>query len=292
MSKKRLSIAVLGCGPLSNTLAQHIKADPVLALSCTTPTPQQLTASAVCVIYLPDAAASLPEASEQIQALLAEGKNVVTPLPASALGKAAILSACKKGNTTFHGTGGFQNALPVRFNRAFAAITRDISDIALVEERPASRECAQNALCRSLYQDSLHTLSDAVFGDRQDNLSPDLSPLALEPNANPPRIGSISNAEPHTVIRRSLGNHVSYDSLWSDPDPDNNTLRYSLHTRSADAIGHATVTLEGDGEQDLLCHLESRQLLAALAITIYSAPGILHHELDINAVKADDRLQI
>mgnify|MGYP000088340607 CR=1 FL=1 len=290
MSTKRLSIAVLGSGTLADTLAQQIKADPALALSCTVTDPRQLTASAVCVAYLPTAEVSLTQASEQIQALLTEGRNVVTSLPASALGKAAILSACKQGKSTFHGSGGFQNALPVRFNRAFAAITRDISDIALVEERSVSREVAHNDISNSTYQDSLHTLSEAVFGNRKDDVALDTQHIALEPNANPPRIGGISGAEPHTVIRRSLGKHASYDSLWSDPGDGRTALRYHLHTRSADAVGHATITLDGDGQQDPSCYLESRLLHAALAANVHSAPGILHHELDINAVKADDRL--
>lgn len=296
MSTQRLSVAVLGSGKLADLMAQRIKARSDLALSCQVDSADKLTARASCVVYLPDNdALASGNALNQTCELLKAGRNVVTPVPAETLGKNELLAACKAGNSTFHGSGGFQSSLPVRFNRAFSTITRNISDIALVEELvvPASLELkvSKPDAVGGYYESGLHTLSEAIFLDRQPDTVVENKVSKVKPDSNPPRMGNQGNTVAKTVVRRTLGEHASYDSVWMQSPDGDTPLRYHLHTRSEDAVGHCTIRFHsGDSELHPAEHLTCKGLLDAIVPTQQQDAGILHHDLEINYVMADDRL--
>lgn len=91
-------------------------------------------------------------------------------------------------------------------------------------------------------------------------------------------------------VRRTLGEHLAYDSLWSQRSGSEIPLRYRLDTRSSDAIGHVTLAFHAGGGIDPADHLAVGGLLDAIGPVYASAPGVLHHELDIVQVQPNDCL--
>ncbi len=313
MSMKTISVAILGSGQVADLLAQHIgqRADlQLVAATSAEDTPAQGTD---CVLYLPTSAElDSGSAASRITALLRAGFDVISTAPPAALGDADLLAACREGGSTFHGTGGFQNRLISRFNRAFSSITRNIRDVELIEELDVEEvpahpwssctDCgldehdpaALNARVRAVegfYDAGLHTLADAVFRDEQANAA--ITVAALRPHRDdmPQRGRAAAQAAPEqVVVRRSLGEHVAYDSVWTKREGSSTPLRYRLNTTSADAIGHVTITFHAEGSVHPADHLTCTGLLDAIRPVHASAAGILHHDLEINHVKLNDCL--
>lgn len=78
----------------------------------------------------------------------------------------------------------------------------------------------------------------------------------------------------------------------ASPDTDV-PLRWRLRTESDDARGNTRFTFHAGATPDAVhpaMHLTCRGLLAAIAPVRAGAPGILHHDLDIDHVRADHRL--
>ncbi|MBC7171896.1 MAG: hypothetical protein H5U40_05705 [Polyangiaceae bacterium] len=97
-------------------------------------------------------------------------------------------------------------------------------------------------------------------------------------------------APEQVVVRRTHGTRVAYDSVWTRRQGSPAPLRYRLNTTTADAVGHATITFHADPEVRPADHLTGVGLLDAIRHVHESAPGVLHHDLDIHHVKPDDRL--
>lgn len=308
MSTQRLSVAILGSGPIADLLAQRIGQRTDLKLVAATAAKDTPTQDTDCVIYLPTSAElDSSTAATRITALLRAGFDVISTAPPAALGSADLLAACRTGASTFHGTGGFQSRLITRFNRAFSSITRNIRDVELIEELDveevpahpwmACADCgldehdpaALNARARaveSFYAAGMHALSEAVFHDAQPNAA--ISVAAIRPHREdmPPRGRAAAHDAPEQiVVRRSLGDHVAYDSVWTKREGSSTPLRYRLNTTSDDAIGHVTITFHAESTARPADHLTCTGLLDAIRPVHASAPGILHHDLEINHVK-------
>ena len=274
----KINIAILGSGPLAELCAKKIKARSdlnVLSVDATSATPTE----ADCLIYLPSTEElTAGDASARILSLLQQGFNVVTPVPPEAMAQPDLLAACKQGNATFHGSGGFQNSLPSRFNRAFSTITRDIRKVELTEELPVEAlDDTTAAKTDPYYQGALHTLAEAVFGDA---LATENGTSVVDDNSNQNELS----------VFRSLGDQVVYASKWTRPKDNSIPLRYRLRTVSDEATGITTITFNNDSDAAITDHLTCKSLLNAVTAATRSAPGILHHDLEINYVMPDNRL--
>lgn len=318
MSTPRIAVAILGTGPAADLLAQRIQKRTDLSLAAVLPTSEAPPAATDCVIYLPTSAElAAGTAAERVTGLLRTGFDVVSTAPPAALHnadaqKADLLAACRAGSSTFHGTGGFQSSLITRFNRAFASITRNIRDVELIEEldvedvpahpwtAPADAGLedkkpqainARVAAVEGYYDAGLHTLSEAVFGDDRAEDVIEFSAARPRHDDSPKRGRSETQEAPEQlIVRRTLGSHVAYDSIWTRRQGSSTPLRYRLNTTSADAIGHVTITFHTEGEVRPADHLACAGLLDTIRPAYESAPGVLRHDLEINHVKSDDRL--
>lgn len=318
MSTHRITVAVLGTGPVADLLAQRIQKRADLSLVAVLPSSEAPPAATDCVIYLPTSAELVAgTAAERVTGLLRAGFDVVSTAPPAALHgadaqKADLLGACRAGSSTFHGTGGFQSSLITRFNRAFASITRNIRDIELIEEldvedmpahpwtSPADSGLedkkpqainARVAAVEGYYDAGLHTLSEAVFGNDRADERIEFSAARARHDDNPKRGRSgAQDAPEQLIVRRTLGSHVAYDSIWTRRQSSSTPLCYRLNTTSTDAIGHVTITFHAEGDVRPADHLACSGLLDAIRPVYESAPGVLRHDLEINHVKTDDRL--
>lgn len=274
-----INVAVLGGGPLAELTAQRVQSRPDLALIGLFDTPTAPPADTHCVLFLPaDNETTTDQAPARIMTLLQAGFNVVSPIPAEGFPHTDLLAACKKGGSTFHGSGGYQSNLPTRFNRAFAAITRDIRKVELTEEisvpNPADFSTTSQETC---YNGALHSLSEAVFCDR------------MTGEAVSSAVAESTDTNSVTVFR-SLGDNVVYATQWKSPTGDGAALRYRLRTQSDEATGITTISFNNVSDTLITDHLACNGLLNAITAVFTSAPGILHHDLEINYVMPDDRL--
>ncbi|MGH8492989.1 MAG: hypothetical protein ACRERR_07780 [Moraxellaceae bacterium] len=295
---KAISIAILGTGPLADLIAKRIEARKDLHLAGVVVSTEKPPSDSACVIYLPSATEQEAGSSAaRITELLRAGFNVVSTLPAEALPRADILAACKEGKSSFHGSGGFQSSLISRFNRAFASITRNIRDVELIEERDVedgglpTSDKAQSAEAGAYYEAGLNLLSEAVFGEGK--VGGDITRSALRTQA--PASARLSPhktpAAEQLCVCRTLGEHVSYDSVWTQRTGNSAPLRYRFNTRSSDALGYVSIDFHAGNGASPTDHLAASGLLDAVHAVQESAPGILRHDLDIWQVKADDRFQ-
>lgn len=302
MNTSSITVAILGSGRVAELLVDRIGArndvrfGGSFAVADATPTGTE------CVIVLPTRAQLADgSAARDVRQLLRAGVDVITTAPPEAFGEAALLDACRAGGSTFHGTGGLQTRLISRFNRAFASISRNIEDVVFVEERglleddgvdladPRSVESFTRDWA-SHYDAGLRTLADAVFGTTPSAEPVTSSSVRLVRDDGPRRLGpSAEESNPSLVVRRSLGTRVSYDSRFTRRSGDDGTLRYELHTKTADAIGHVEITFHAEGGSLPAEHLACAGLLDAIEPTRSSAPGVLRHELAIDFVRPDPR---
>lgn len=313
MSTQRITVAILGSGPVAELLAQRIGQHADLKLASALASTAEPAAGTDCVLYLPTSAElETGAAASRISALLRAGFDVISTAPPLALGATDLLGACRAGSATFHGTGGFQSSLITRFNRAFASITRNIRDVELIEELDVEEvpahpwvsctDCglaehdpqALNARAHAVegfYDAGMHTLSEAVFRDEQPNAK--ITFAAIRPHRDElpqrGRAAAQDNAE-QVVVRRALGEHVAYDSVWTQRQGSATPLRYRLNTTSDDAVGHVTITFHAESSVRPADHLTCNGLLDAIRPVHASAPGILRQDLEINHVKLNDCL--
>jgi len=300
MNTLSITVAVLGTGSAADLLVERIRARADLRFVGSVAATDDTPAGTDCVVVLPShRELEDGSAARNVSELLRAGFDVVSTVPPEAFGETELLDACRAGGSTFHGTGGFQSRLITRFNRAFASISRNIEDVVLVEEcaleddvdlddaRAVEALAAESAV---LYEAGLRTLSDAVFGE-----TPSLDPVTssavhLPREDGARRLGSSSDDRRATlVVRRSLGTRVSYDSAWSRSASGDETLRYQLHTKTADAIGHVDLTFRAEGGTSPRDHLTCAGLLDAIAPVHASAAGVLRHDLAIDFVRPDPR---
>ena len=312
MNTSVIPLVIVGNDPVAELLAQRIQQRKDLSLIAQTPLAEQPPADCGCLLFVPNQAdINAGVAETRLLALLESGFNLVTTLPLNALPREKLLAACRKGSTTFHGTGGFQTSLATRFNRAIATITRDIEAVQLIEQlqldaNTLSDQNADNIQQRAAEQESyydagLRMLAEAVFGHQQ----PDASITFNAQSAPPPEplqrnqtsqqeSDDTDKASDRVIVRRELGQQVTYDSLWTSNQgvatSEAAPLRYQLTTKSKDAVGNVYIDFHsGDGIQPT-AQLTCKGLLNAVTAVYNSAPGILHNDLDINYVKSDDRL--
>lgn len=297
MNTATINVSISGSGPLATLLEKHINARPDLNLVNED--------ASQCVLHLPTVAdVESGEAAKRITELLGRGQNVVSTAPVQSINHTDLLGACRNGGASFHGTGGYQCSLISRFNRAFAAITRGISRVELAEdiaiesipgfEFNADQELEpQAASLQPYYENGLHTLHDAVFNANSPSMNNSTGDEILsittlkESEDHAPRLAGAPNSH-HIKVQRTMGN-VAYDSVWR-LDANKPALQYTLSTQSSDATGHVMLTFEQEGETHPVLHLTCKSLLDAVRAVTESKPGILHHNLDINYVKPDDRL--
>lgn len=275
----KINVAILGSGPLAKLCMEKIQARADLTFLTLIAGGENPPSDADCLVYLPSALElTAGDAATRILSLLQQGFNVVTPVPAEAMAHPDLLNACKQGNATFHGSGGFQNSLPSRFNRAFSTITRDIRKVELTEERSVeSQDDNLAASSEPYYKGALHTLAEAVFGD------------ALEKETTSSVVDESAKQDELTVFR-SLGDQVVYVSKWTHQTDSAPPLRYRLRTVSEEATGITTITFNNNSDTTIADHLTCKSLLNAITAACNSAPGILHHDLEINYVMPDNRL--
>lgn len=310
MSTQRIAVAVLGTGRVAELAVRRIRKRADLTLAGIVAAVEPPPAGSDCVVYLPTSTElAAGTAAARVTELLRAGFDVVTTAPVAAPGDAGLIAACRAGASTFHATGGFQASLVTRFNRAFASITRNIRAVALTEELDVEDEPAHpwavaddagfaesdpqalnaRALAVEAYYDAgLRTLSEAVFGDGQN--AGDITAVAARHRRDGGTRRERQADVDQVVVRRSLGAHVAYDSVWTRRQGAEAPLRYRLSTRTDDAVGNVTVTFHAEGEVHPADHLACAGLLDAIRPVHESAPGILHHDLDIHHVKPDDRL--
>lgn len=338
MNPQRISVAILGSGRVADLLAQRIQARRDLSLAAVQATNDTPPADTACVVYLPTSTELVNgSASTRVIALLQAGFNVVSTAPPAALfnadptnsaptnaelTNADLLGACRAGSSTFHGSGGFQSSLATRFNRAFAAITRNIRDVELIEELDIAdlpvhpwasvadsglsggagdaaggaaadpQAVTARALAVEGYYDAgLRTLSEAVFGNPRPEDEISCTAALARRDDTPKRGRSVAQASnEQLVVRRSLGAQVAYDSIWTHRQGGTTPLRYQLNTATDDASGHVTLSFHAEGDTHPADHLTCIGLLSAIRPVVESAPGVLHHDLEINHVKSDERL--
>ena len=274
----KINVAILGSGPLAELCMKKIKARSdlnLLSMDATSAPPTE----ADCILYLPGTEAlAKGDAATRVITLLQEGFNVVTPVPAEAIAHPDLLKACKQGSATFHGSGGFQNSLPSRFNRAFSTITRDIRKVELTEELPLETlDDTAAAKTEPYYKGAMHTLAQAVFGD-------------ASANETSSSVVDDSSQQEALSVFRSLGDRVVYASKWTHRTDITPPLRYRFRTVSEEATGITTITFNSDGDTSITDHLTCKSLLNAIGAVAQSSPGILHHDLEINYVMPDNRL--
>lgn len=301
---ERITVAILGQGPIADLLAKRLQKRSDITLNGVVNSDTELNNDVQTVVFLPDLNV-LKDGQElaQVTALLRRGFNVISTTPIEALNREEILAACREGKTSFHGTGGFQTNLITRFNRAFATITRNISDIELVEELDV-KELPVHSCCapdqenpepslavkniEQYYNAGLNLLSDAVFKQVPEGISPKIAPS--RPTVNPDIKKPVDDA-PQIRVQRLLGDNVSYESVWTRRENSKTPLRYRLHTTSSDAIGHATITFHAESDVQPTAQLATNGILDALRPVTESKPGILRFDLDIYQVKNDERFK-
>lgn len=295
MKSKNIAVALAGNGAVIALLATRIRARKDLQLNTTAAdlASAELSAGIDCVVYVPDDGALADgSAAAHIAGWLRAGCNVVSTAPAEALGSVDLLAACREGQSTFHGTGGYQSRLVSRFNRAFASITRNLRDVELIEEREVAGLPADDAAaCDGFYAAGMHTLADAVFGD--DLAKEQVTSVAARARGDDllrSRVGKAQPAGEQLVVRRTLGEHVAYDSVLRQQENSAIPLRYRLNSRSSDAIGHVTIEFHAGGGIDPADHLACGGLLDAIRPVCESRPGILRHELGIYQVQLNECL--
>jgi len=87
-----------------------------------------LALPADCVVYAP-----LLARSDELQRILASGKNVVTPLgwffPGASAGAAELEATCRKAGVTLHGTGIHPGGITERFPLAVSALCRRVRHV-------------------------------------------------------------------------------------------------------------------------------------------------------------------
>lgn len=313
MNTQPIAVAIVGTGPVADLLTQRIASRADIRLSAQLPTAAQPPAGTNCVLHLPShAELATGDAAKHITSLLQAGFNVVSTVPPEALTSVDLIGACRQGASTFHGSGGFQSSLITRFNRAFASITRNIRNVELVEEldiedvpthpwnSPAETGLDESDLqtisaranaIAGYYDAGLHTLATAIFGDPLPSEPTTWSATRAQHSDSIQRTrGGLQPTSEQIIVRRELGAHVAYDSIWTRRHGSSAPLRYRLRTTTADAIGNVTITFHAEGSIRPADHLTCTSLLNAIRPVQDSAPGILHHDLDINHVKSDDRL--
>lgn len=291
---KRLGIVLFGSGAVIDLLAAKIRARPDLRL-VSDPVAEsgvEVPAGTDCIVHVPSGDELVDgSAAARIVAWLRAGNNVVSTVPMEALAGTDVLAACREGRSCFHGTGGYQTRLVSRFNRAFASIARNIRDVELVEERDVAELPTDDARAsEGFYAAGLHTLADAVFCDA-------MPEVTVSSNAShrdgcdvlSSRIGVSSEPFEQLVVRRSLGDHLAYDTHFRRREPGDaprpvSSLRYRLNTQSSDAIGHVTIEIHAGDGVDPADQLACGGLLDAIRPVWESRPGILRHELGINQV--------
>lgn len=311
MSTHAISVTVLGRGPLAELLVQRIARRTDLSL--VQPQTSGPAPTTDCVIYLPTTAElEGGTATSRILDWLKRGYDVISSLPASALDSAELRAACRAGGTTYHGTGGLQSRLVSRVNRAFSTITRNIHMIELTEELELDEvpphpwtTCADCGLeetepqalqarvqtLAAYYDAGLHTLSEAVFHDAQTAAPITVTAIRPQSDALAPRGRTVEQASlKQIVVRRSLGDNVGYDSVWTQRPGSTTPLRYRLTTTSDDAVGHVTITFHAESDISPVDHLICGALLDAIRPVYESAAGILHHDLEINYLKLNECL--
>ena len=291
---KRLGIVLSGSGPVIDLLAAKIRARPDLRLA-SSPVAESdavVPAGTDCIVHVPTGKALVDgSAAAQIVAWLRAGNNVVSTVPMEALAGTDVLAACREGRSCFHGTGGYQTRLVSRFNRAFASIARNIRDVELIEERDVAELPTDDARAsEGFYAAGLHTLADAVFCDAM----PDVAVSSKASHRDgcdvlSSRIGKCGDPVEQLVVRRSLGEHLAYDTHFRRREPGDapragSSLRYRLNTQSSDAIGHVTIEIHAGDGVDPADQLACGGLLDAIRPVCESRPGILRHELGINQV--------
>lgn len=311
MIMKKISVAILGTGPLASLLSQRLEKSRELTLAAVSVNSEAPPTNSQCVIYLPTVAELADDtAGRRISELLRSGFNVVSTAPAETLQGIDLLAACREGKSSYHGTGGFQSTLVSRFNRAFAAITRNIRDVELTEEldvetapahpwvassdsgldaADAQALSAQVAHVGGYYDAGLRLLSDAVFGDADKSTAVSANAARTERTAAQKLRAKAAHDAEQICVCRNLGNKVAYDSVWTKRSGGSTPLRYRFSTRSADAVGHVSINFHADNGVRPADHLAASGLLDAIAAVVKSAPGILRHDLDIWQVKSDDR---
>ncbi|CAM2974506.1 hypothetical protein [Skermania piniformis] len=248
-----VAVAVRGSGPLAELLRRQISGRADLAF---TPNDRRTAAGAAAdvLIYLPDQAALNRKAgavTKPVIGWLTDGIDVVSTLPASLFDREKLRGACRAGGTTFHGSGGLSAVLPVRFSRAFAAITRDIESVSVLEHRQPAGPDAARAVCTEA---AAALLAEAAFG----------------------RIDSAATS----------GGRTAEYAVRDDADRQI-PVRYEVQTVTPEATGRCTIEFHG---VDRSAAILAQELLDVIVPVHISAPGILHHELDINQVELDDRL--
>lgn len=295
MKSKHIAVALAGNGAVVELLAKriHARKDLQLATTVTDAAAMELPADIDCVVYVPDGQALADgSAAAHVAGWLRAGCNVVSTAPAEALGGVDLRAACREGQSTFHGTGGYQSRLVSRFNRAFASITRNLRDVELVEEREVAELPAEDAAaCEGFYAAGLHTLADAVFGD--DLAKEPVTSVAARARGDDllrSRVGKAQPAGEQLIVRRTLGEHVAYDSVLRQQENSKIPLRYRLNTRSSDAIGHVTIEFHAGSGIDPADHLACGGVLDAIRPVCEARSGILRHELGINQVQLNECL--
>lgn len=290
----RIAVALLGTGAVADRLAARIESRKDLELKQVAGAGAEIADGVDCVVYLPaDTELADGRAAAHVAGWLRAGFDVVSTAPPDALPGVDLRAACREGRSTFHGTGGFQSRLVSRFNRAFASITRNIRDVELVEERDVAELPADDARAvEGYYAAGLHTLAEAVFGDAlaHERVQVTASHVAAGDDPLRSRVGRTPEAVGQLVVRRTLGTHLAYDSVWSRRSGSGIPLRYRLHTQSSDAIGHVTIDFHAGGGIDPADHLACGALMDAIRPVHDSKPGILRHELGIHQVAPNDCL--
>lgn len=289
---KRIKVAVLGAGTVAELVAKRIRARKDLSLTASAASGDEPPAGTQVVVFVPAGQTPAGEAAARIDTLLRAGFDVVSTLPPEALAGTDLLSACRAGKTSFHGTGGTQSRLVSRFNRAFSAITRNIREVELIEERDVVALPAGDACADGCYAAGLHLLGVAVLGDRQRKaeFTSASANARSDDAAHRPRAAKALPGAEQRIVRRTLGKQLAYDSIWTQREGTEIPLRYRLNTVSADAIGHVTIDFHAGGGVHPADHLAVGGLLDAIRPVAGSKPGILHHDLDINQVQPNDCL--
>lgn len=313
MNMPPIAVTVLGRGPLADLLTHRIGKRADLTLIATLPTDAEPPAATACVLYLPtrDELADGTSA-RHVTALLRAGFDVVSTAPPIALGHRELLDACRTGASTFHGSGGFQSTLISRFHRAVTSIARNLRRVELVEELDVDEvpphpwttaadtglDAADSSAAQTrtlavdaYYEAGLHTLSEAAFG--QDGAAEPLSRTVtrVHPDSGPKRIRTDrQTVAEQVIVRRTLGEQVAYDSIWTQSPHSAAPLRYRFSSVTDDATGHVNLDFHREGNVHPADHLASYSLLNAIHPVHGSAPGILHQDLDINRVKRNECL--
>lgn len=294
MSRKRIAVTVCGTGLVAERVAAQIRARKDLKLAGLVAADAAVPAGSDCIVHVPSPGELVDDsAAARIGAWLRAGIDVVSTAPPEALSEADLRGACRAGGTTYHGTGGHPSRLVSRFNRAFSSITRNIREVELVEEREVAAlpSADDTRAVADYYVAGLHTLADAVFGNALPGVPVKARVRHVAAGSEPPsRVGKAAAPGEQLIARRSLGEHLAYDTVWRQRESGGVPLRYRLNTQSSDAIGHVTIEFHAGDGVDPADHLACGALLDAIRPVFDSAPGILRYDLDINHVQLNDCL--